>query len=126
MTWRAHLWNRLKAVPLGVWAALGAALTILLMFLRGRRLEAELARQRLRVEAADAAALSARSDGAARVHLDRADEHAAKADALQDKAIRVRLLAREEHKRLAALPPDAVTDEYLKLAEKKRVDRGGS
>jgi hypothetical protein len=91
------------------------------MYLRGRRLEAELARQRLRVEAADAAALSARSDGAARVHLDRADEHSQKADALQDQAIQVRLLARKEHQRIAALPSNKVTEEYLKLAEKKKV-----
>jgi hypothetical protein len=126
MTFWAHTWNRLKAVPLGVWAALGVATTILFMYLRGRRLEAELARERLRVEAADAAALSARSDGAAQVHLERADEHSAKADALQDKALRVRMLAREEHKRIAALPPNAVTDEYLKLAEKKKVRGDGS
>ena len=47
MTFWAHIWNRLKAVPVGVWAALAVAMSILGLYLRGRRLEAELGRRLL-------------------------------------------------------------------------------
>lgn len=118
----AHLWNRIKAVPVGVWAALGVGLSILFLFLRGRRLEGELARARIAAQAAESKATAARASGRADIHLDKADEHTERANKLERDAQRIRSLGEKEQKRLAALPPDKVTEEYLKLAEKKRVE----
>jgi hypothetical protein len=122
MTFWAHLWNRLKAVPVGLWAALGVGLSIFGLYLRGQRLAAELGRARLAAHAAESKSKAARASGRADIHLDRADEHNARANELEAQAQKLKLLGEKEQKRLAALPPDKITEEYLKLAEKKRVD----
>jgi hypothetical protein len=122
MTFWAHIWNRLKAVPVGVWAALAVAMSILGLYLRGRRLEAELGRAKLSAQASEAKSKAARASGRADLHLDIADEHNARANDLEAKAKLIRTLGDKEQARLAALPPDKITDEYLKLAEKKRVE----
>lgn len=119
MDW-SHIWNRLKAVPAGLWAALGAASVLLLMYLRGRRLEAELAREKLKSHAADAAAQAARSEGKAQVHMEVAAAHESRAEELAARATEVRKLGAVEQKRIAALPPSKVTSEYLKLAAKEK------
>lgn len=123
MTFWAHLWNRIKAVPVGIWAALGVGLSILGLYLRGRRLEAELGRAKLAAQASEAKSKAARASGRADIHLDVADEHNARANELEAKAKLIRTLGDKEQARLAALPPDKVTEEYLKLAEKKRVEK---
>ncbi len=120
-TW-TYFWSRLKAVPAGLYAAAGAALALLFMYLRGRRLEAELAHARLLTEAANAAAMSAKSEGAAEVHLDAADKHNARAEALQDHALSLVSLEEAEQRRIAALPSKQVTAEFLKLAQRKKVN----
>jgi hypothetical protein len=123
VTFWAYIWNRLKALPAGVWAALGAALALLGMYLRGRRLEAQLAEARLRAEAAKAAAVGAKAQGAAEVHLDRAKKHEEVADDLQKRVEAVAQARAAERERIANLPPDKVTREFLKLTEKKKRQR---
>ena len=115
-----QLWIRLKHVPLGLWAALGVAVTILGMYLRGRRLEAALAQEQLKTAAAHAASLSAKSEGKATVHLENAAAHEAKAEKIQQEVLRVQAMGKVEQKQLAALPPSAVESEYLKLAQRKK------
>lgn len=121
MSW-AYLWSRMKAVPAGVYAALGAALALFFMYARGRRLEAELAHARLLTEAANAAASSAKTEGKAQVHLAAADEHAKRAELLQKHVITLGNAEVEEQKRIAALPATQVTAEFLKLAQQKRAN----
>lgn len=118
-----HLWQRIKAVPLGIWAALAAAGALLWMYLRGRRLEAEIARAKLREDAARAAAESAKSEGRAQTHLEKADEHASRADLLEKRRKTIQKADKKERKRLSALHPDEVTAEFLKLAKRKKVQR---
>jgi uncharacterized protein YdaU (DUF1376 family) len=116
-----YIWNRIKAVPAGVWAALGVALSLFFMYLRGRRLEAELAAEKLKTHAADAAAKSARSEGKAQVHLEAAAKHEHRVEELQDKVIEVGQLGKKEQARIEAMPPSKVTSEYLKLATQEKV-----
>jgi len=123
MSFWQHVWNRLKAIPVGVWAALGVGLTLLGLYLRGRRLEAEIARTKLKAEAANAKAQAARSGGRAEVHLDAAAKHRERAIALEHSSKVVRAEGEKEQRRLAALPPDKITEEYLKLAMKKRLEQ---
>jgi hypothetical protein len=120
MTLWAHLWNRMKAVPVGVWAALGAGLALFVMYLRGRRLEAEVVRATMKTMAARAAAESARSEGRAETHMAKAAEHGRRALALEEAREKILGAEKTEQKRLAALPPDKVTSEFLKLAERKK------
>ena len=123
MTW-AYLWSRIKAVPAGVWAAGGVALALLLMYLRGRRLEAELAETKFKMHAADAAATTARNEERAQVHMEAAAAHEQKAEELEKQRETIKKAGVYEQKRIAALPPAKITSEYLKLAaEEKR--RGG-
>ena len=120
MNFWTQLWTRLKHVPVGLWAALGVAVTVLGMYLRGRRLEAALAQEQLKSAAAHAASLSAKSEGKATVHLENAAAHEAKAEKLQQDVVRVQSMGKTEQKQLAALPPSAVEAEYLKLAQRKK------
>lgn len=120
MSFWAHLWNRLKAIPVGVWAALGVATTLLGLFLRGKRLEAELAQSKLKEEASKAAVTGALSMGKAQVHLERAGEHAAKAALIEAQLLNIKDQGETEQKRLRAMPPSQVTDEYLKMLRGKQ------
>ena len=119
MTWAA-VWGWLKRVPLGVWAALGAAFALLELYLRGRRLEAELVQARLQQASAQARAGIAKNAGRAEVHL----ESARKAERRIEEVETARALAnasgREDARRLSALSPDLVHSEYMKLLVKKR------
>jgi hypothetical protein len=118
-----HIANRLKAVPAGVWAALGVALALFTMYLRGRRVEAELSATKLKLDAAEAASRSARSEGRAAVHEARADKHNERVAELEVAAVQVQSIGRDEQRRLAALPANKVTAEYLKLAAADKVTR---
>ena len=115
----SYLLNRLKAIPLGIYAAAGAALALLGLYLRGRRLEGELAHARLLAEVSSAAAATAKNEGEAQVHLATADMHAVRAEALREHVVTVRAASGVEQQRLAALPPSEVTSEFLKLAQRK-------
>jgi hypothetical protein len=120
MTFWAHLWNRIRAVPAGLWAALAVAGSLFALYLKGRRLEAELAKAKLQTETAKAAAVGARAQGRAETHLKRADEHAAKAALIEIQLEEIRAVGASDQKKLNAMPPSAVTAEYLKrLREKK-------
>ena len=119
MNW-AYLWLRLKAVPAGVYAAVSCAFAILFMYLRGRRLEAELSQARLLTEAATAALAGAKSEGAAQVHLENAALHGARADALQEHVLKMIELGAEEQTHIAALPASEVTAAFLKLAQRTK------
>ncbi len=119
MTW-AYLWSRMRAVPAGVYIALSGALALLFMFLRGRRLEGELAHAQLLTAAANAAVVSAASEGEAQIHLDAAAEHASNAAQLQLHVAAVSKLGTAEQARLAALAPSEVTAAFLKLAQSKK------
>jgi hypothetical protein len=122
MNW-TYIWNRLRAVPAGVWAALGAGTTLLVLYLRGRRLEAELAQTQLKLHAADAAAKGARSEARAKLHMERADEHNARVVELEKIGAVIEKMGQDEQRRIAALPPSQITAEYLRLAgeEKKKL-----
>lgn len=113
-------WSQIKAwlarIPLGVWAALAAAGTLLGLHLRGRRLEAELAGELLKRSAAEVKVTTAVNEGRAQVHRERVTEHEKRIEELEQKRVIVASLEAADQKRLAALPPEAITEEYLKLA----------
>jgi hypothetical protein len=113
MRWWDYAWNRLKAIPAGLWAAVAAAGTLLLLYLRGRRLEAELAAERLKAIAAQSAAVTAKHEGRAEVHRQRADEHAQKAVEIAGKVAAVEQQGAVDKKRIATMPSSKVTQEYL-------------
>lgn len=120
MSFWQHVWARLKSVPLGVWAALTIGLSILGLYLRGRRLEAELGKAKLAVYASEAKASAANNTGRADAHLQAADAHAERARDLEKTLDTISEASAKEHKRLVALPPEQITAEYLKLAERKK------
>jgi hypothetical protein len=120
MSFWAHLWNRLKALPAGVWAALAVGLTLLGLYLRGRRLEAELAKSLFQTATAKAKSVGAKAQGKAEVHLQQAEAHATNAQAISKKLEAIQAAGETERKRLAALPASQVTDEYLKLLKQKK------
>lgn len=119
MNW-SYLWSRLRAIPAGFYAAGSVAIALLVMYLRGRRLEADLAHARLLTQAAQAAATSAATESAAKVHLAEASKHSAKATSLQRRVMDLNKVSETERKRLAALPASKVNEEFLKLARSKK------
>lgn len=116
----SYVWARLKAVPLGLWAAFAAALAIFVLYLRGRRLEAELATTRLATENARAHAELSRGKRAAQRHFHNAGVHALRAQELEKARQLVAKSHRKDQATLAALPPAQVHDKYLELARKRR------
>jgi len=113
---------RLRAVPVGLWAALGAAAAIFVLFLRGRRLEGEIATAKVAVEAARARAEVSRDQGIAATHLQVAavkGEEVAKLEAVRSM---VRKQGDKERRQLSALSPREVGEAYLKMALKKLPD----
>lgn len=120
MTFWQNLWTRLRAVPAGLWAALGVALTVLTLYLRGKRLQGELAKARLDTEAAKAKAAAAQDIGKAMVHIDEAESHRKKAEQIQKAITTVETHGVDEQKRIHALPASAITDEYLKSLRGKK------
>jgi hypothetical protein len=120
MTFWKHTLLRLRTLPTGVWAALGVALTILGLYMRGKRLQAELAQAHVDTEAAKAAAAGAQALGKAMVHLDAAEQHAAKAVSIQKTLKAIETAGAEEQKRIHALPASKVASEYLKSLQGKK------
>lgn len=111
--WRIAGW--LKRIPLGLWAAGAAALTILGLYLRGQRLHAELAAERLKSVSARAKANAARHNGRAEGYRAEVAQHEMRIDVLEQKRTVLEQLSREDSKRLATLPPDEITEKYLEL-----------
>lgn len=114
MTFWQHLLNRLRAVPAGIWAALGIAVTILSLYLRGKRLQGELVRARADTEAAKAKAAGERDLGKAMAHLDEANAHRAKAEVIKTTLKQIEDVGTNEQKRIQAMSQKQVTAEYLK------------
>lgn len=120
MTIWQNIWNRIRAVPAGLWAALGVALTLLGLYLRGKRLQGELAKARLDEEAAKAQASAATDIGKSMVHLDQAEAHQQKAAQLQKTITTVSKMGEAEQAHLHAMPASEVTDAYLKMLQEKK------
>jgi hypothetical protein len=116
----AVVWMWLKRIPAALWAATGAALAILLLVLRGRHLEAELAKTRLAEQAARARAVGAKSEGVRVAHEAEAARSKAEAEELEHAAKRVSVRGSEEEQRIAALPSGQVQSEYVKMAQAAR------
>lgn len=113
------VFERLARVPLGVWAALGAALVMLELYLRGRRLDAALAQERLRHVAAEARATLARNAFREELHLERAARAREKIDAIKTARGLAAASGAKEEKRLSTLDSEKVHAEYMKLLLKK-------
>jgi uncharacterized protein YdbL (DUF1318 family) len=54
--------------------------------------------------------------------MEAAAKHEARVEELQDKYLALVSVSKAEDKRIAALPPDSVTSEYLKLAAQSKAD----
>jgi hypothetical protein len=120
------LYECVKGLPLAVWLALGAAFTVFALYLRGRRIEAELAHAKARLEGARATEEILKGRAEAATHYRAAEERAERVEELEAARALVRAAGAADQKRLAALPPDKVHDAYLEIAERKRLERSGA
>ena len=110
----------LKRVPAAVYAALGAAVAIAVLILRGRRLEAELARSRVKEQAEKAKALTAKHEGRREVHVERAEVARKEAEELQAEVERIEIEGAEEKARIDKLGDKELHEEYLALARRAK------
>lgn len=117
------LWTRLAAVPTALWLALAAAVSIVVLVLRGRRLEAELGAAKLSLESAKAHATLNVGKLAATRHMQVALRHASRISELEEARKVLHLAGEKEGARLAALPADKIFEEYDALALRKRKAR---
>ena len=124
--WRAQvrhaalsLFERLSRIPLGVWAALGAALVLLELYLRGRRLDADLAQEKLQHVAAQARANLARNAFKEELHQERARVAQHKIEEIETARALAGAAGAKEEKRLSTLNAKDVHSEYMKLLMKK-------
>jgi uncharacterized membrane protein YfbV (UPF0208 family) len=120
MSFWQHLLNRLRAVPAGVWAALGIATTILGLYLRGKRLQGELVKARAATEAAKALSAGATDVGKSMAHLDAAAKHRANAEVIKKTLSQIEFAGEEEQKRIHAMSQNQVTDEYLRMIRSQK------
>ncbi len=118
--WWAALWDRLGRVPAAVWAGLAVAVSIGLLVLRGRRLEAELAQAKVREHSARAKAVTAKAQGRREVHEEAADLAAAEAVELEAEAVRVEVAGSHERERILELSSTERNQEYIELARRAR------
>jgi hypothetical protein len=122
VTWLRVVWAWLKRIPLGVWAALGVALALLDLYLRGRRLEAELAQAKLHQVVAQAKAGIAKDEGRAEVHLERARQAERRIEEVETARALASTIGAADEKRLSAMGPSEVHAEYMKLLVQKRAE----
>jgi len=115
-----NLWDYLKRVPPAVWGGVAVGLAFLVLILRGRRLEAELAQAKLREQVAKAKVITAKNLAEKTIHTKRADVAAAEAKELEAVAEEVRANGLEEKARIKNLPTHEVHKEYIKLAERAK------
>jgi hypothetical protein len=120
MTWLATAWDWAKRVPTALWAAVFAAATILLLYLRGRRLEGELAKSKLKEQASKAYALTAKHEGAREVHEKAAELAAAESKELEKERLVIAERGEHERERIKSLPGHEVHKEYVELARRAR------
>lgn len=120
MTWLKTAWDWAKRVPLALWAAFFAGVTIMLLYLRGRRLEADLADAKIRENANKAWALASKHQGAREVHEAAAARAAAEAEELEKERRVIEERGKHERERIASLPGHEVHKEYVELARRAR------
>lgn len=118
--WWAKTVAALKRVPTAVWAAGAAALAILVLLLRGRRLEAELAQAKLREQKERAKAQAAKHVGRAEVHSEAADQAAAEAAELEAELLNIERRGEQEKERIRELPPAELDREYKEHVRRAR------
>lgn len=118
MTLKTFLWNYLKNVPAGIWAALAVGGVILGLYLRGKRLQAELVKAKFQASVAEAEALTARNQGAAAAHLGAAQEHAQNAAVIETAITEIQATGQADLTRLHAMSAAQVTEDYLKLFQR--------
>lgn len=111
--------ERLSRVPLGVWAALGAAFVLLELYVRGRRLDANLAQEKLRHVVAEARANLARNEFREEMHLDRVKAAQHRIEEIETARALVTATGAKEARRLRTLDSKKVHAEYMKLLMKK-------
>jgi predicted RNase H-like nuclease (RuvC/YqgF family) len=114
------VWDYLKRVPAAVYAALGTALAIALLVLRGRRLEAELAKSKVREQAEKAKAVTAKHEGRREVHVERAEVARKEAEELQAEVERIEAEGSEDKARIDRLEGTELHEEYLALARRAK------
>lgn len=113
-------WDWAKRVPVALWAALFAAGTILVLYLRGRRLEGELAKTTVEVMRHKAQVVSAKHAGARYVHEQAALQAAHEAAELEKERRAIEERGEQEYERIQTLPGHEVHKEYVELARKAR------
>lgn len=107
-------------IPAALWAAVAAGLAILLLVLRGRRLEAELAQAKVREHSAKAKAATAEAWGKRAILERQADLAAAEAEEMEKEVAQIENKGSEERKRLLKLPAHEVHQEYVDMAERAK------
>ncbi len=119
-----RVWDALKRLPASAWVAFGAALALLGLYLRGRRLEAELAQAKLQQVVSQAHAGISKNEGRAAVHLERVKAAERRIEEIETARALATSSGLIEEKRLNALSPDKVHLEYMKILLQKRAEIG--
>lgn len=103
-----------------IWEALQTAFDFLSMRLRGRHLEAELAKAKLREQTERSKVHSARNYGARVVYEENASRAAAEAKELEAEAELLEHDGATERKRIEGLKGKDIHKEYLRLVERAK------
>jgi hypothetical protein len=114
-----RVWEFVSRLPLGLWAALAVGLTMLELYLRGRRLDANLAQEKLQHVASEARANMARNAFREELHLERARIAQHRIEEIETARALAASSGSKEEKRLSTLDAKAVHVEYMKLLMKK-------
>jgi hypothetical protein len=112
--------NRLLNIPASIWEALKVAFDFLSTRLRGRHLEAELAKAKVREQTEKSKVHSARNWGARVVYEENAARAAAEAKELEAEAALLEHDGAAERKRIEELKGPEIHKEYLRLVERAK------
>jgi len=112
--------NRLLNIPAAIWEALQAAFDFLSMRLRGRHLEAELAKAKVREQTEKSKVHAARNYGARVVYEEHANRAAAEAKELEAEAALLEHDGDKERKRIESLSSAEINREYFKLVKRAK------
>jgi hypothetical protein len=110
----------LKRLPLALWGALATGLGVAWLYLKGRRLEAELAKAKVKLEQARATASARRHQANAAHHFNKSLTAADRVTKLEETRKQIARVSLEEQAALSKLPPDKVHKAYLELAKRKQ------
>lgn len=116
----ATAWDYLQRVPPAAWGALVVGMAFLILILRGRRVEAELARAKLREQIAKSKLVAAENWRDKAVHEKAADIAAAEARELEAAAEEIRAVGKDELARIKSLPTHEVHREYIEIAKQAK------